>query len=205
MHQANKFLKPLNFLRGFFLISPATMKPATLLNSEQFKLTLRRLCREIIEHFELDEDCIIIGMQPRGINLGRRMVAELKELAPKLNVVYGEIDVSLYRDDFRKREVFNLKESKMDFLIEDKRVILVDDVLFTGRTIRAGLDAILDYGRPREVQLMVLIDRRFKRQLPIEAKYIGKQVDSIASQRVTVKWKDIDGKDEVMLYTEIDE
>lgn len=180
------------------------MKPATLLNSEQFKLTLKRLCHQIIEDFESEEDCIIIGMQPRGINLGRRIVSELKVLAPKQSVIYGEIDVSLYRDDFRKREVFNLKESKMDFLIEGKRVILVDDVLFTGRTIRAGLDAILDYGRPNEVQLMVLIDRRFKRQLPIEAKYIGKQVDSIASQKVTVKWEGLDGRDEVMLYSELD-
>ena len=120
----------------------------------------------------------------------------------KLTIQYGEIDVSLYRDDFRRREVVTMKASKMDFLIEDKRVILVDDVLYTGRTIRAGLDAILDYGRPKEVQLMVLIDRRFSRQLPIEAKYIGKTVDSIASQKVSVEWSDLEGEDKVMLFTE---
>ena len=178
------------------------MKPITLLNSDQFSLTLNRLCHQIIEHFEKDEDCIIIGLQPRGINLGRRIVAMLPEIEPKLNIDYGEIDVSLYRDDFRKREVFSMKESKMDFLIEDKRVILVDDVLYTGRTIRAGLDAILDYGRPKEVQLMVLIDRRYSRQLPIEAKYIGKKVDSIATQKVSVEWKELEGKDKVILFSE---
>jgi len=178
------------------------MKPITLLNSEQFQLTLNRLCYEILEYFDKEEECIIIGMQPRGIHLGRRIISQLEGLAEHPKVKYGEIDVSLYRDDFRKREVFNLKASKMDFLVEDKRVILVDDVLYTGRTIRAGLDAILDYGRPKEIQLLVLIDRRFSRQLPIEAKYIGQKVDSISTQKVSVEWKSIEGEDKVILFDE---
>ncbi|MEM7162405.1 MAG: bifunctional pyr operon transcriptional regulator/uracil phosphoribosyltransferase PyrR [Bacteroidota bacterium] len=178
------------------------MEPITLLNSAQFNLTLNRLCQEIIEHYDTGEECVIIGLQPRGIQLGRRIVQHLENIESSLAIKYGEIDVSLYRDDFRRREVVTMKESKMDFIIEDKRVILVDDVLYTGRTIRAGLDAILDYGRPKEVQLLVLIDRRFSRQLPIEAKYIGKKVDSIASQKVSVEWKDSEGEDKVMLFTE---
>jgi pyrimidine operon attenuation protein/uracil phosphoribosyltransferase len=91
----------------------------------------------------------------------------------------------------------------IDFVIEDKNVILVDDVLYTGRTIRAALDAILAFGRPRNVELMVLIDRKFSRQLPIQADYIGASVDSLTSQRVKVNWQETDGKDEVILYTPI--
>lgn len=176
--------------------------PITLLNSEQFHLTINRLCYQIIENFNSEEDCILIGMQPRGVHLGRRIKKRLEEIGAGLNVVYGEIDISLYRDDFRRRELSEITESKMDFVIEDKRVILIDDVLYTGRTIRAGLDAILAYGRPREVQLLVLIDRKFSRQLPIEAKYIGKKVDSFASQKVNVEWEETEENDKVILFTE---
>ena len=178
--------------------------PITLLNSEQIQLTINRLCHQIIEHFHSSEECIIIGLQPRGVLLGKRIVKQLEQLETEFNVTYGEIDISLYRDDFRRRELSNIKSSKMDFVIEDKRVILIDDVLYTGRSIRAGLDAMIDYGRPKEVQLLVLIDRRFSRQLPIEAKYIGKKVDSFAEQKVSVEWAEQEGNDRVVLFTEVE-
>lgn len=178
------------------------MRPITLLNNLQFQLTINRLCYQIIEHHDDFKDSVIIGLQPRGIQLSRRIQTNLSNIEPQFKPLYGEMDITLYRDDFGKRELSGIEESTIEFSIKDKRVILIDDVLYTGRTIRAGLDALLDYGRPSEVELLVLIDRRFSRHLPIEANYIGKKVDSIASQKVKVQWKEIEGEDQVILFTE---
>ena len=106
----------------------------------------------------------------------------------------------LYRDDFRKKELIP-NATNIDFIIEDRNVVLIDDVLYTGRTIRAGLDAMLAFGRPKDVELLVLIDRRYSRNVPIQAKYIGKTIDSIASEKVKVDWKEIDGDDKVWLIS----
>jgi pyrimidine operon attenuation protein/uracil phosphoribosyltransferase len=115
--------------------------------------------------------------------------------------VCGNLDITFYRDDFRRREKPIIPSvTNIDFSIENKQVILVDDVLFTGRTIRSGLDALLTFGRPTKVQLLVLIDRRFNRDLPIQADYIGKSVDTLFHEKVKVSWLEVDGEDKVELY-----
>jgi pyrimidine operon attenuation protein/uracil phosphoribosyltransferase len=114
----------------------------------------------------------------------------------------GNLDITFHRDDFRRRETPLLPSiTNIDFSIENKRIILIDDVLFTGRTIRAGLDALLTFGRPSQVQLLALIDRRFSRDLPIQADYIGKTVDTLSSERVAVEWKESEGQDQILLFT----
>jgi pyrimidine operon attenuation protein/uracil phosphoribosyltransferase len=134
------------------------------------------------------------------VNLASRLIKELKGIKPGIDLKYGDLDVTFFRDDYRHQDSPLLaKETNIDFIIEGKRVVLVDDVLFTGRTIRAGLDAMLAFGRPKSVELMVLVDRRFSRHLPISADYVGIQVDTIAAENVKVSWKEIDGKDEVIL------
>lgn len=174
-----------------------------ILNSEQFNITINRLCYQLIENHNNFEQSAIIGLQPRGIYLSQRIVKNLKQILNTQNLLSGNLDVTFFRDDFRRTEKIQIPSStEIDFIIENKKVILVDDVLFTGRTIRAGLDAILSYGRPKKVELLVLIDRRFNRQLPIEPDYVGKRVDTISSEKVTVDWMEIDGKDQVWLQTQ---
>ena len=138
---------------------------------------------------------MIIGLQPRGIYLSDRIVQEIRKELPGTNIQYGKLDITFYRDDIRK-ELHVANQTDIPFSMEGKRVILVDDVLYTGRTIRAALDALLDFGRPGKVELCVLIDRRFNRQLPIQPDYVGKSIDSIISQKVKVEWD----KEEVILY-----
>jgi pyrimidine operon attenuation protein/uracil phosphoribosyltransferase len=132
------------------------------------------------------------------------MAKELERVTGNKDLQYGELDITFHRDDFRQRAVTALPSAtQLDFSLDDRRVVLIDDVLFTGRSIRAGLDAMLSFGRPATVQLMVLVDRRFSRELPIQPDYVGKWVDSIDGQRVAVEWKESDGKDRVLLYTEL--
>jgi pyrimidine operon attenuation protein/uracil phosphoribosyltransferase len=174
-----------------------------ILNSEQFNITINRLCYQLIENHDSFEQSAIIGLQPRGIYLSQRIVKNLKQILNTQNLLSGNLDVTFFRDDFRRTEKIQIPSStEIDFIIENKKVILIDDVLFTGRTIRAGLDAILSYGRPKKVELLVLIDRRFNRQLPIEPDYVGKTVDTIASEKVKVDWQETDGKDQVWLQTQ---
>jgi len=174
-----------------------------ILNSEQFTITINRLCYQLIENHNNFEQSAIIGLQPRGIYLSQRIVKNLKQILNSQNLLSGNLDVTFFRDDFRRTEKIQIPSStEIDFIIENKKVILIDDVLFTGRTIRAGLDAILSYGRPKKVELLVLIDRRFNRQLPIEPDYVGKRVDTISSEKVKVDWLETDGKDQVWLQTQ---
>lgn len=176
------------------------MKPRVLLNSIQLNLTLRRLCYQLIENHNSFEDTVLIGIQPRGVFLSRRIHSILSEQYKISNLHHGELDIAFYRDDFRRRpEPLQVSKTKIDFAIENKNVVLIDDVLYTGRTTRAALDALLDYGRPTSVEYLVLIDRRFSRHLPIQADYIGKTVDSIESERVKVLWNEQDKKDQVLL------
>lgn len=163
-------------------------------------ITITRLAHQLIETHNDFSESVIIGLQPRGVLMARRIHDKLQMILKKKNIAFGELDVTFYRDDFRRKELIPNK-TIIDFIIEDKNVILVDDVLFTGRTIRAGLDAMLAFGRPKDVELLVLIDRRFSRHLPIQAKYIGKVIDSIESQKVKVEWKETDGKDKVTLQS----
>lgn len=176
------------------------MAPRLILPSRQFSITINRLCHQLIEVHDDFSESVIIGLQPRGILLARRIRQILQQILSKENIPLGELDVTFYRDDFRRKDLVPNRTS-IDFIIEDKNVILVDDVLYTGRTIRSGLDALMDFGRPKDVELLVLIDRRFSRNLPIQAKYVGSRVDTIVSEKVKVEWKETDGEDRVWLQT----
>nr|MBP8878866.1 bifunctional pyr operon transcriptional regulator/uracil phosphoribosyltransferase PyrR [Flavobacteriales bacterium] len=178
------------------------MSSIPLLTSKAFGLTVERLCYQLIEDHGDLEGLALIGLQPRGILLARRLRTELLRIIGKENLAYGELDITFHRDDFRHRATPPQPSiTQLDFMLDERKVVLVDDVLYTGRTIRAGLDALLAFGRPSSVHLLVLIDRRFSRELPIQPDYVGKWVDSIGDQRVTVEWKESDGADQVLLHT----
>ena len=167
----------------------------SILSQEQLAVTIKRLAHQILENHINLENTSLIGIQPRGVYLSDRIVEEIKKEISPTNIQYGKLDITFYRDDIRK-ELHKANHTDILFSIESKKVILIDDVLYTGRTIRAALDALLDFGRPEKVELCVLIDRRFSRQLPIQPDYVGKAIDSIVSQKVKVEWK----KQEVVLY-----
>ncbi len=161
----------------------------TILTGQQISLTIQRLAHQIIEnHLDLNQT-VIIGLQPRGIYVSDKIVEELKKNFPGRTIMYGKIDITFYRDDVR-RELHVPNKTEINFSIENKNVILIDDVLYTGRTIRAALDALLGFGRPAKVELCVLIDRRFSRQLPIQPDYTGKVIDALITQKVKVQWKE---------------
>jgi pyrimidine operon attenuation protein/uracil phosphoribosyltransferase len=170
----------------------------TLLSEQQLVITIKRLAHQVLENHLNLENTVIIGIQPRGVFLSDQLVAEIKKELPRTKIQYGKLDITFYRDDVRK-ELHIANRTDILFSIEGKKVILVDDVLYTGRTIRAALDALLDFGRPERVELCVLIDRRFSRQLPIQPDYVGKAIDSIISQKVKVFWKEKDGREEVLI------
>ncbi len=176
------------------------MAPRIILTPQQFSITINRLCHQLIEVHDDFSDSVIIGLQPRGILMAKRIRYTLQQILRKENILYGELDATFYRDDFRKKDLVP-NQTNINFIIEDKNVVLIDDVLFTGRTIRAGMDAMMAFGRPKDVELMVLVDRRFSRNLPIQAKYIGCTVDTISSEKVKVDWKENDGEDQVLLLT----
>ncbi len=154
-------------------------KPKQILDKSQLNLTLKRLMFEIVENVEDFDNFAIIGLQPRGVLFSRMLKSMLENEGKIKHLVYGELDITFYRDDYRRNES-SLVPSKLDidFDIEGRNILLVDDVLYTGRTIRAALDAIADFGRPKKVELMALIDRRYNRELPIEADYVGQTVDT---------------------------
>jgi pyrimidine operon attenuation protein/uracil phosphoribosyltransferase len=170
----------------------------TVLNEQQLAITIKRLAHQVLEnHVDLD-NTVIIGIQPRGIFVSDQVVDEIRKMLPAEKIQYGKLDITFYRDDIRK-EIHLANHTDIPFSIENRKVVLIDDVLYTGRTIRAALDALLDFGRPSKVELCVLIDRRFSRQLPIQPDYVGKAIDSIISQKVRVFWKSKDNKQEVVL------
>ena len=177
------------------------MERQVILNSKHFELTLNRLCYQLIETHNDFSNSVLIGLQPRGVNVVRRLKSKLEEILGK-EIVCGNLDITFYRDDFRRREIPLIPSAtNIDFVIENKNVVLIDDVLYTGRTIRSGLDALLAFGRPSKVELLTMIDRRFKRDLPIQADYVGKTVDTLISERVSVEWNEIEGEDKVVLFT----
>jgi len=177
------------------------MERQVILNSKHFELTINRLCYQLIETHNDFSNTVLIGLQPRGVNVLERIKSRLETILGK-EVTCGKLDITFYRDDFRRRDIPIIPSTtNIDFVIEGKRVVLMDDVLFTGRTIRSGLDALLAYGRPEEVELLSLIDRRFKRDLPIQANYVGRTVDTLISERVSVEWKEIEGEDKIVLFT----
>jgi pyrimidine operon attenuation protein / uracil phosphoribosyltransferase len=180
------------------------MQSRELYNAAKLQAVLQRLSFQVLEdHPGLDNLCML-GIQPRGIYLGERLHQILKTQAGK-SLDYGKLDVTFYRDDVRHHEKLLLPNStEVPFIIEGRNVLMVDDVLYTGRTIRAAMDAMLAFGRPRQVQLLALIDRRGMRQLPIEADYIGIAVDTLANEKVMVQWQERHGQDSVRLENPTD-
>ena len=166
----------------------------------KLEVTLMRLCHEIIERHKSLEGLALLGIQPRGVYLSRRVHNLLNSLVPGNPISYGELDVTFFRDDFRRRDSpLEPNKTHIDFLIESKEIILVDDVLYTGRTVRAAMDAMLAYGRPKSVELLVLVDRKRTRHLPVEANYVGIEVDTIATERVIVQLQEA-GEEEDSVY-----
>ncbi len=170
-----------------------------LLNARAIELTLNRLACELKENHGDFSNSVLIGIQPRGPKMVERLMHYLKKHGVS-NIQSGTLDVTFFRDDFRRREApISANQTRIDVLLENKKVVFIDDVLYTGRSIRSALDAVQSFGRPAEIELLVLIDRRFARHLPIQPDYSGEQVDSLDSQKVLVEWKEEHGEDAVYL------
>ena len=170
----------------------------SILSEKQIGITIKRLAHQILENHTDVSNIAIIGLQPRGIYLSDRIYKEIQSLTKGKKVHYGKLDITFYRDDVRK-ELHKANETDIKFSIENKEVVLIDDVLYTGRTTRAALDALLAYGRAAKVELCVLIDRRFTRDFPIQADYVGKAIDSFETQKVLVRWKENGCEDKVVI------
>lgn len=176
-------------------------RPRVILEDVQFKLTIDRLCHQLIEEYQDFSNTCIIGIQERGVLLSNRIVSSLHKINKSLQVPYGKIDITFYRDDFRRRDTpLIASNTEMDFNVEGSKVILIDDVLYSGRTIQAGLIALGHYGRPSKVELLNLVNRRFNRDLPIQPNYTGITIDAIDEAYVKVEWEEIDGVDKIILY-----
>ena len=175
----------------------------TLLNNDQLNITLQRLAHQLVENHISFKDTVIIGIQPRGIFLSDRIAQMVKKITGNKKIEYGKLDITFYRDDLRTGDIKVPTDTDIPFSIENKTVVLVDDVLHTGRTIRSAMDALIDFGRPQKVELLVLIDRRFSRELPVQPDYCGHTVDTILTQKVKVYWQEKDGKDEVVLLDKV--
>lgn len=172
---------------------------AELMDGEAINRTLLRLTHEILEKNRGTKNLVIVGIRDRGDLLARRIINSIKEIEGQ-EVPLGVLDITLYRDDFRRlTERPVVQETDIPFDITDRRIVLVDDVLYTGRTIRAALDALIDFGRPALIQLAVLIDRGH-RELPIKADYVGRNVPTAVGEEVQVKLKEMDGEDKVLLF-----
>lgn len=164
------------------------MSTRVILDNQLMHLTLERLCHELLENYGNFQNTVLIGIQPRGVLLAERLSIRINDLTGT-NIPCGKLDITFHRDDFRSRgKQLQAAATDIDFIIEGKNVILVDDVLYTGRTVRAAMDAMLTFGRPAHVDLLVLIDRRFNRELPIQADFVGKTVDTIEEVEVKVQW-----------------
>ncbi|MCC6816891.1 MAG: bifunctional pyr operon transcriptional regulator/uracil phosphoribosyltransferase PyrR [Saprospiraceae bacterium] len=176
-------------------------KGKILFDADHLHRTIDRLCYQIIERHEDFSNTCLIGIQRQGAFLSERIYERLLTLSKSAPAFHGKLDITFFRDDFRKdNRILQAQETEINFLVENRQVILVDDVLYTGRTIQAGLQAVGNFGRPASVELLVLIDRRFNRHLPIQANYIGLKVDALDDAYVKVELKEVDGQDRVLFY-----
>ena len=176
------------------------MSQKVLLTSKEVNIILNRLACQLIENHLDFSSTVLIGIQPRGTFLAERLKTLLEKEYQINNIQLGFLDITFFRDDFRSREKqLEANKTHIDFLVEDKKVVFIDDVLYTGRSINAALTAIQSFGRPSEIELLVLIDRRFSRHLPIQPDYRGRQVDAFNEEKVKVCWKEKDGEDGVFL------
>lgn len=176
------------------------MSKKNLLNSKDIEIILHRLACQLIENHNDFSNTVLIGLQPKGTFLAYRLSNLLKTVYKVKNIQLGFLDITFYRDDFRRRDTpLSAEANKMDFLIEGKKVVIIDDVLYSGRSVRAALTAMQSYGRPENIELLVLIDRRFSRHLPIQPDYRGRQVDAINKERVLVTWIENEQQDAVYI------
>lgn len=160
----------------------------TILNAQQLRLLTLRLAHQLLENNDDLNEVVFVGIQPRGVQVSQRIAEHIRVLTKQNAIQYGVLDITFYRDDVRT-ELHVANKTDIPFSIEGKKVILIDDVLFTGRTIRAALDALQDFGRPNKVELAVLVDRSFNRELPIQPDYFGITIDTATNQKVTVDWE----------------
>lgn len=176
------------------------MSQKVLLNATEVNIALHRLACQLIENHDNFSETVLIGIQPRGVYLAERIKALLETDYKVKNIKLGYLDITFYRDDFRRNDkTIEANKTKINFIVEDKKVVFIDDVLYTGRSIRAALTAIQSFGRPLEIELLTFIDRRFSRHLPIQPDYRGRQVDAINNEKVKVCWEENDGLDAVYL------
>ncbi len=176
------------------------MPTKTVMDSDSVNRTISRIVNQILERNNGAGELAIIGIRTRGVYIAERIAGEIEKLEG-IRPPMGILDISFYRDDLmRKTEWPNVKKTEIPFPVEDKKVILVDDVIYTGRTIRAAIDEIMDYGRPSSIQLVALVDRGL-RELPIQPDYVGSKLDTLSSEEVKVRLKEADGTDEVILVT----
>jgi len=176
------------------------IKERQILNQQDIAITIERLCQQLIEHHNDFNNTVIVGVQPRGTLLSNRIITQLKQLLKTTNIESGNLDISFYRDDLRRREEPIVPQvMDMNLSLEGKNVVLIDDVLFTGRSIRSAIDALMAFGRPKSVELLALINRRFSRHLPIQPNYVGRTIDALETEKVIVEWKEINGKDRVLM------
>jgi pyrimidine operon attenuation protein/uracil phosphoribosyltransferase len=169
------------------------MEKRNIIDQRLLQIMIERMCRQIIEKHDSFKHSVILGLQPRGIYLASRIHRNLQAIVGR-EIHLGCIDTTFYRDDFRRKDIqLKANETKVDFDIDGKNVILVDDVLYTGRTVRAAMDAMIAFGRPERVDLAVLIDRKYSRHLPIQANYIGKHVNCLDSEKVLVELTEQEG------------
>jgi len=176
------------------------MSQKILLNAKEIDIILNRLACQLIENHTDFSETVLIGIQPRGTYLAERLRYILQNTYQINDIQLGQLDITFYRDDFRRREIpIEANKTNIDFIVENKNVVFIDDVLYSGRSIRAALTAIQSFGRPTEIELLVLIDRRFSRHLPIQPTYLGRQVDVINEEKVLVQWQEKDGIDAVYI------
>jgi pyrimidine operon attenuation protein/uracil phosphoribosyltransferase len=176
------------------------MSQKVLLNSKEVNITLHRLACQLIENHDDFSETVLIGIQPRGKFLADRIAQMLTSDYNIKNIQLGHLDITFFRDDFRRsNKPLEANTTEIDFIVEDKNIVFIDDVLYTGRSVRSALTAIQSFGRPNNIELLTLIDRRFSRHLPIQPNYKGRQVDAIDNQKVKVNWVENEGEDSVYL------
>jgi pyrimidine operon attenuation protein/uracil phosphoribosyltransferase len=180
------------------------MTKKTLLNAKEIEIILHRLACQLIENHLDFSETILIGLQPRGVFLCNRLVNILEKEYRIKKILQGKLDITFYRDDFRRRDApIEANKTEIDFLVENKKIVFIDDVLYSGRSTRAALTAIQAFGRPKKIELLVLIDRRFSRHLPIQPDYRGRQVDVINNEQVRVDWKENGQTDAVYMEEKV--
>ena len=173
-----------------------------LFDNKRLEITINRLCQQLIENHKNFDDTILVGLQPRGIYFLNRIKKKLENLLNK-GIHIGYLDTTFYRDDFRSKEVPKAKDTLMPFLVDDKNVVIIDDVLFTGRTVRSAMEGIMNFGRPNKIELLVLIDRKYSRDVPIEPTYYGIKINTITSDRIEVNLREQGFKEDNIMIKNI--